>query len=62
MDKAEIGDDFVAGFPVKNGVDDLFCLSGKFLLASQQIDRDDKTDDKVPERLKHTDHAQGNRF
>ena len=57
MDKAEIGDDLIACLAVKQGVDDLFRLPGKFLFAPQQVYGDDKADHKVPECLKHAEHT-----
>ena len=62
MDEAEICYQLVPGLAVKYGIDYFLCLSGKFFFTSQQINGDNKADNKVPERFKYADYAQGNSF
>ena len=62
MGKAEILNQCVGSLLLKKRVGNLLGLTGKAFLACQNIDGNDETDDKIPHKMQHPDHAQGNRL
>ena len=62
MGKAEVPDHSVGGVLLKKRIGHLLCLCRKFLLARQNIDRDNEADHKVPEHTYDAENAEGNRL